>query len=169
MNKGPIAKCQNLRGQNKDAQFSRRNDVIPRTVHPLPPWNRGTRQQKKKKEWKVKWHLLRPINTVKSIHSVTVFLRRHNAPLTLRKPSPTVQQWRDCWCVLIPPNTESILSLHEDYDPRKIRIKFPSRSPIKSEVEGRQNRGWKENKTETKEEREEKLGRKRTKRTQRTT
>jgi hypothetical protein len=31
MNKGPIAKCQNFRGENKDSQFSRRNDVIPET------------------------------------------------------------------------------------------------------------------------------------------
>jgi hypothetical protein len=31
MNKGPIAKCQNFRGGNKDSQFSRRNDVIPET------------------------------------------------------------------------------------------------------------------------------------------
>jgi hypothetical protein len=37
MNKDPIAKYQNFRGQNEDAHCSRRNDVVPRRiVHPLP-------------------------------------------------------------------------------------------------------------------------------------
>jgi hypothetical protein len=45
---------------------------------------------------------------------------------------------------------ESILSLHEDHDPGKIRIKFPSRSPIKAEVEGMQKGGRKEKKNRDK-------------------
>lgn len=51
MNKSLIAKCQNFRGLNEDAYFSRRNDVVPRRiVHPITSWNRGTRLQEKGKE-----------------------------------------------------------------------------------------------------------------------
>jgi hypothetical protein len=48
-NKDLIAKHQNFRGKNKDAHFSRRNNVVPkRTDHPLPPWNRGSHLNEKK-------------------------------------------------------------------------------------------------------------------------
>jgi len=73
MNKGPIAKCQNFMEQNEDVIFSRRNDVIPKkTVHPLPPWNRGTHLQKREKERKMMAASVRPINTtimIPSFHS----------------------------------------------------------------------------------------------------
>jgi hypothetical protein len=45
-----IAKQQKFRGQIEDAQFSRRNSVVPRrTVHPLPPLEQKNLPEKEKK------------------------------------------------------------------------------------------------------------------------
>jgi len=58
MNKGLIAKCQDVRGQIEDRHFSRVNDaVLKSTVHsPLPP-----KQRKIVRENCQKWHRPDPI------------------------------------------------------------------------------------------------------------
>jgi len=100
------AQLQNFR--TSWGKLSQENDVVLESiVHPFPSWNRGTHLQKKKK--KHQWLLLDPIispnasqNADQIVHYKSSIDLTHCAP-TIRlwcqeKPSPTGQQWQDCWC-----------------------------------------------------------------------
>jgi len=105
MNKSPIAKFQNFMGQIESRE-RRRFGIHCSSFSFLEQRNPPAKKKKKKKH---QWPLLDPIispnasqNADQMVHYKSSIDLTHCAP-TIRlwcqeKPSPTGQQWQDCWC-----------------------------------------------------------------------
>jgi hypothetical protein len=108
-----IAKQQKFRGQIEDAQFSRRNSVVPRrTVHPLPPLEQKNLPEKEKKCWLLLDPLTQPnlIHIVDQVvyhksHFVSVFITPR-CVINVKKTHHQQSNNGRTVGVLIPPNTK---------------------------------------------------------------